>query len=528
MSRLSERAPATDKESGLPKKYFSKKQSDSTKDKRAAHFKKGAKLSDDDPSAYKPAPGDASAKTKPSKYTKKYDKMFGEELSTLPTGRFGLSRKEMPQIKSTDVESYLDFMRDRGVGVRTMSVPVSSLTNTQKELDTEKISTLATTKKSSVLAKPVIVSKDMFILDGHHRLNALFNLDPSHKVKVHKVNLGIKDLIDMTKRYRKVSYKQLSEKAPNTDDAMKRYKDGKAGFTDIAHLKAKGLIPRADGTKRISKKYQESMNETFTGVDIVELAEQMDCPPATQDLELNTKNRNKAIQANYIQYGPLNVDDPGTYWQDIADFWDTTVEAAKKSNCGNCVAFDISPRMEDCMPGQTSDKDGVLGYCWMHHFKCHSARSCRTWAKGGPITEDETSYDWQERAFGDEQNIQESKKAVQNKAKETGVPYKILKQVYDRGIAAWRTGHRPGTTPHQWGLARINSFVTGGKTSKTADKDLYAKAKKYLKEGERQTFPIPEVGSEVTAVDFRKRTPFQPIDILTYKEFLKLQDALDK
>jgi hypothetical protein len=28
---------------------------------------------------------------------------------------------------------------------------------------------------------------------------------------------------------------------------MKRYKAGKAGFTDIAHLKAKGLIPRSDG-----------------------------------------------------------------------------------------------------------------------------------------------------------------------------------------------------------------------------------------------------------------------------------------
>ena len=43
---------------------------------------------------------------------------------------------------------------------------------------------------------------------------------------------------------------------PNTADAMKRYKAGKAGFTDKAHLKAKGLIPRADGTKRKSPKYE--------------------------------------------------------------------------------------------------------------------------------------------------------------------------------------------------------------------------------------------------------------------------------
>lgn len=48
----------------------------------------------------------------------------------------------------------------------------------------------------------------------------------------------------------------LGEKAPNTADAMKRYKSGKAGFTDKAHLKAKGLIARSDGTKRVSDKYK--------------------------------------------------------------------------------------------------------------------------------------------------------------------------------------------------------------------------------------------------------------------------------
>jgi len=48
----------------------------------------------------------------------------------------------------------------------------------------------------------------------------------------------------------------LSETPPNTADAMARYKAGKAGFTDKAHLKAKGLIPRADGTKRKSDKYK--------------------------------------------------------------------------------------------------------------------------------------------------------------------------------------------------------------------------------------------------------------------------------
>ena len=48
----------------------------------------------------------------------------------------------------------------------------------------------------------------------------------------------------------------MAESPPNTADAMKRYKAGKAGFTDIAHLKAKGLIKRSDGTKKKSDKYK--------------------------------------------------------------------------------------------------------------------------------------------------------------------------------------------------------------------------------------------------------------------------------
>ena len=122
------------------------------------------------------------------------------------------------------------------------------------------------------------------------------------------------------------------------------------------------------------------------------------CPAATQDLMLNTKNRDASIKADHIQYGPLNVSEPGEYWKEIAEYWNTTEEAAKGTNCSNCVAFDLSKRMKECMPGKTSDEDGELGYCWMHHFKCHSARSCRTWAKGGPIVDDKISNDWQQRS----------------------------------------------------------------------------------------------------------------------------------
>lgn len=69
--------------------------------------------------------------------------------------------------------------------------------------------------------------------------------------------------------------------------------------------------------------------------------------------------------------------------------------------------------------------------------------------------------------------------ALQKKADKTGMPMSVLRQVYNRGVAAWKSGHRPGTTPSQWGFARVNSFVTKSKgTWGGADKDLAAKVRK--------------------------------------------------
>ena len=166
----------------------------------------------------------------------------------------------------------------------------------------------------------------------------------------------------------------------------------------------------------------------------------LDCPPATQDLELNTKNRDAAIQAEHIKYGPLNVQEPGDYWKNIAEYWSTTEKAAKKSICGNCVAFDISPRMKECMPGETSDEDGELGYCWMHHFKCHSARSCYTWAKGGPIVKDEKSAEWQEKNKTALDEKKKKKKKSKKKKKKGDRCTRIAKRKYDVWPSAYASG----------------------------------------------------------------------------------------
>jgi hypothetical protein len=82
------------------------------------------------------------------------------------------------------------------------------------------------------------------------------------------------------------------------------------------------------------------------------------------------------------------------------------------------------------------------------------------------------------KSFSQSLEEADAKSALKKKAEKSGMPYGILKKVFDRGYAAWKTSHRPGTNPTQWGLARVNSFTT--KSSGTwgkADKDLAAKVR---------------------------------------------------
>ena len=59
------------------------------------------------------------------------------------------------------------------------------------------------------------------------------------------------------------------------------------------------------------------------------------------------------------------------------------------------------------------------------------------------------------------------------KSKASGISTGTLRKVYNRGMAAWKTGHRPGTTPQQWGMARVNAFITKKKQGNlNHDKDL--------------------------------------------------------
>ena len=111
---------------------------------------------------------------------------------------------------------------------------------------------------------------------------------------------------------------------------------------------------------------------------------------------------------------------------------------------------------------------------------------------------EETTNDIVDQVTLDEAKGEEG---LKKKAEKSGMPLGVLRQVYNRGIAAWKTGHRPGTTPQQWGFARVNSFIT--KQSGTwgkADKDL---ADKVLGSSKKESV---EEGAEVYVV---KKGPYQ-------------------
>jgi hypothetical protein len=74
------------------------------------------------------------------------------------------------------------------------------------------------------------------------------------------------------------------------------------------------------------------------------------------------------------------------------------------------------------------------------------------------------------------------------KSRATGIPIDILDKVYDKGYAAWRTGHRVGAGPEQWGYARIHSFALLGCTALSADSRLLKDALKRMKSKKKRAF----------------------------------------
>lgn len=136
------------------------------------------------------------------------------------------------------------------------------------------------------------------------------------------------------------------------------------------------------------------LQANIINLKIAELTEDNSkCPPATQDIKLNLKNRQKAI--NEFGYGPADPSQENKkFWLKKMKMWDVEdLSEVKNMLCGNCAAFDITSKTLDCIEtgiGEDAEETidaGQLGYCKFLKFKCASERTCDAWVTGGPLTD---------------------------------------------------------------------------------------------------------------------------------------------
>ena len=412
VSEVKQDKEVKDKDGTQPAKYYAGDMAKSTKDKRDAHFKKKKEG---------PAPGDATAKTKPSTHTKKFKQMFGE---VLPQGADmgdyidDFAKSDAPQFKGKSKEKRKDMaiaafkskeesMNESNEGLKNKAEKSGISYSILKQVYNRGLAAYKTGHRPGTSAPQWAMARvNSFITKGSGTWGKA-DKDLADKVRGESVNPAQQAAIAISKK-KKADGKSVNE------------------WFEANTTRAKYQLQHGDN-------WWWKMNETHDAMleklglccDDCITEEELPCPPATKDVKINTKNRDATIKNH--NYGPLNVDEPGDYFEKVAKYWKTTEEAAKKSLCGNCVAFDISPRMNECLPGETSDGDGVLGYCHMHHFKCHSARACHTWAKGGPIKSDEKSYDWQSR--GQKESVKEADGPCWDGYKQVGMKMKGGKEV---------------------------------------------------------------------------------------------------
>jgi shikimate kinase len=420
--------------------------SKSTKDKRKAQFKKQAKMDDDNPKAYKPAPGDATAETKPSKHTKKFKDMFGEDDEPCwdTHKQVGLKKKNGKMVPNcVPKEGTIPMFRDMFVEDKNPIVDTEG--NVEEGVDDPAIFKAVFLAGGPGSGKSFTVGKTGLSAIGFKIVNS----DDKFEAALKKADLEpTPDNIFSPKGQKlRGRAKELTAKQ------QELYINGRLGLV-------------VDGTgKNYAKIKGQSEELKKIGYDIAMIFVNTDLETALK------RNRERARSLTDKKVEEM--------WKEV------------QSNLGKFQSmFGSNFVIVDNSEGSNIDKATTSAYKKILKFSKQDPKNS-------------IAKKWIAKQLGEERIplIAENKKGLQKKADKTGIPYGILKKVFDRGVAAWRTGHRPGTTPSQWGFARVNSFATKSKgTWGGADKDLAAKVEAL------------DYGTPKTTKVFKKGTPGQSIE----------------
>ncbi len=445
-----------------PSKYY-KGLDKSTKQARAAHFERTGPKSDSDSSAYADAPGDKEAREKSmpqSKHTKKFKQMFGEEIG----------KKEI---------SRLDQLVRLGLADKTL---LSTIKKAMSKIDSG--DTLSTSERQ---ATQNLLST---LLDMVTSQDQLFNLAKMslRKEQFEELNeaayVGNIGIMELAKFYNKADPRQVEMFKKLL--TMKDYK------------RAWALVQGVTGTKLVGKEFSEEVQA------IVEKGEYDDYE------ELDGLEMAQIEVANLIQDAELLAD--------ILSELDEEPEAWVLSKITKAVDYieAVTDYLEFEDDYDYEDGDDV--------YDDEDAEFDISDTSMYEALSDMTKEEMGEDLYELYSVLHEEIEGLKKKAEKSGIAYGILKKVYDRGMAAWQGGHRPGTTPQQWAFARVNSFITKGSgTWGGADKDLAARASgsKSKNEAFSQFAETLEYGTDKMRKKYASDTPGQSTSV-TLADHLKV------
>ena len=175
---------------------------------------------------------------------------FCEVESKYCSSSLDIDRKDMPQVYEEYIQDYVDFLDAQGIDSKMVyEVKVGNLKPTQKNISIERIAKILHrllsgyyTGESGKLINPlkrvVIVTKDGYLLDGHHRWATSLFLSPNNTITVLEINADIEDLIPITKGFKKTQYQEFMfggkvevlDYSKSTDDAIKSFTAYRGGF----------------------------------------------------------------------------------------------------------------------------------------------------------------------------------------------------------------------------------------------------------------------------------------------------------
>ena len=125
-------------------------------------------------------------------------KKLCEEFIALPNS-LGISRSEMPQIPAEKTKGFLNYLTRTGCKYERVEKSANELTPSQGELDTDKADKIWNDGNS--LNSEIIISKDGYVLDGHHRWFAVKRNAPNEKLNCIQLNYDAKSCIDLMNDY---------------------------------------------------------------------------------------------------------------------------------------------------------------------------------------------------------------------------------------------------------------------------------------------------------------------------------------